>query len=370
MVVGTLLGGLGVVLVNTQATLMLPLAVELRVGAVTAVEVLKQVLTLWGVVVFVLVGAGLVAFFAIQPLVGLAVLALTPLLLGGFRTMRPSGDRAAARGSFATSLPLAAALAMNVVYLRLLVILVSLFTGAVATGLFATSFRIFEILIGLPAIVLSVALPVLAVAGAEDRARLRYALQALTEVAVAASLLVAIAVGILAEPAIHLLFGEEYVGAAPILQIQAVSLVPVFLTQVWTMALVSLERTRPVAVANAVALGVVLAGGSALVAAFGAKGGAAAGAVTETVLAALLLGALYLYERDAAPRLVFVWRPLVSGGAALGVALLLGGSSWIAGGVAVAVYLVLAVATGAVPREVLPALAGPFRGRFAGGGER
>ena len=45
MVWGTLLGGLGVLLVNTQATMMMPLSVELRLGTVTAFEVAKTALT-------------------------------------------------------------------------------------------------------------------------------------------------------------------------------------------------------------------------------------------------------------------------------------------------------------------------------------
>lgn len=366
VVAGTLLAGVGVVLVNTQATLMLPLSVDLRVGAVTAVEVLKQALTLIGVAVLVAMGAGLVSFFGVQPLVGVVALALTPLLVGGVRRMRPGIDRREAARLLRTSLPLAAALAMNVVYLRLLVVLVSLFTGSVATGLFATSFRVFEILLALPVVVLSVALPVLAVAGAEDRPRLRYALQALTETAAAVSLLIALAVGLLAAPAITLLFGEEYDGAAPILQIQVVSLVPVFLTQVWTMALVSVDRTRAVAWANAAALCVVLAGGSAFAALWGGRGAAAAGVVTEGVLAALLLLALRRRERDVAPDLRFVWRPVVAAATALAVALPLSSHAWLAGVLGTLCYGVAAVLVGAVPREVVPALAAPLKSRTDG----
>jgi O-antigen/teichoic acid export membrane protein len=363
---GTLVAGLGVVLVNTQATLMLPLSVDLRLGAVTGVEVLKQALTLVGVAALVAGGAGLVSFFGIQPVVGAVVLGITPLLVGGARRMRPSLDRRRAARLLRTSLPLAAALAMNVVYLRLLVVLVSLLTGAVATGLFATSFRVFEILLGLPVVVLSVALPVLAVAGAEDRARLRYALQALTETAAAVALLIALAVGLLAAPAIRLLFGSQYDGAAPILQIQAASLVPVFLTQVWTMALVSVHRTRAVAWANAVALAVVLASGAALTSAWGGKGAAAAGVATECVLAALLLLALHRSERDVAPGLAFAWRPGVALAVGLAAGIALGGHDWLGGLAGVACFAVAALVVGAVPREVVPALLAPIRGGAGG----
>ena len=175
---------------------------------------------------------------------------------------------------------------MNVVYLRLLVILVSMQTGETETGLFATSFRIFEILLGLPTLVLAVALPLLAVAGAEDRPRLRYALQRMTETAVVASLLLVLVTVVLAEPAIVLLGGEEYRDAAPILRVQAFALLGVFLGQVWTLGLVSLRRQRDVAVANGIALAGVLVLGLVLVHAYEGTGGAAAAVATEALLAA------------------------------------------------------------------------------------
>ena len=363
VVLGTLIAGIGVILVNTQATMMLPLSVGLRLGAITAVEVLKQLLTLAGVVVLVAAGAALLAFFGVQVAVGIAVLALTPVLVGGFARMRPSLDGPTARHLIREALPMAAALAMNVVYLRLLVILVSLLTAATATGLFATSFRVFEILLGLPLIVLSVALPLLAVAGAEDRERMRYALQRLTEVALAASVGLALLTAILAEPAIDLLAGDEYAGAAPILQIHSLALVPVFASQAWTLGLVALRRQRAVAWANALALATVLTAGLALISAYGPKGGAAAGVVTETLLAVALLLALVRGAPDVAPSLGFAWKPLVSLGAAAAVLLVPGLSPWVDAAIAGTVYLGAAFAVGAVPREVLPALAGPFGGR-------
>ncbi len=56
---GTILGGIGVLLVNTQATMMMPLSVELRLFAITAFEVAKAALMF--VVVVVLVDRGCLA---------------------------------------------------------------------------------------------------------------------------------------------------------------------------------------------------------------------------------------------------------------------------------------------------------------------
>lgn len=355
VVAGTAIAGLGVLLLNTQSTLMLPLSIELRMGAITLLETLRHALTLVGVAVLVLAGASLLPFFGVQVAVGVVVLLLTPLLVVGVAGMRPAIDRATVTELLRESLPLAAALAMNVVYLRLLVILVSVQTDEVETGLFVTSFRIFEILLGIPTLVLAVALPLLAVAGAEDRERLRYALQRMTEAAVVASLLLVLVTVVLAEPAILLLGGEQYREAAPILQVQAFALLGIFLSQVWTLGLVSLRRQRDVAVANALVLALVLVLGVVLVRAYDGTGGAVAAVVTEGVLAVLLFWFLARADRSVVPRLGFLPRPLAAGVAGALVALL-PFSPWVVAPLAAAVFVAVAFAVGAVPPEVLPAL--------------
>jgi O-antigen/teichoic acid export membrane protein len=357
VVAGTALAGVGVLLVNTQATLMMPLSIELRYGSITFVEVLRHALTLVGVAVLVLAGASLLPFFGVQVVVGVAVLALTPLLVVGVAGMRPALEWGTARELLRESLPLAAALAMNVVYLRLLVILVSIQTDERETGLFATSFRIFEILLGLPTLVLAVALPLLAVAGAEDRERLRYALQRLTEAAVVLSALLVLVTVVLAEPAIRLLGGDEYADAAPILQLQAFALLGVFVSQVWTLGLVSLRRQRDVAVANGIALAAVVVLGTVLVGAYEGIGGAAAAVATESLLAVVLLLFLARAAPGVAPSLAFLWRPLLAAAAGAAVTLL-PVDPWLVAPLAAAVFVAVAFVAGAVPAEIVPALRG------------
>ena len=352
---GVLLTGLGVLLVNVQASALLPLTVELRLGLVTGFEVLKAALTLVAVAALAVAGAGLLPFFAVQAAVGAAVLALTPAALGALRPLLPRLERGAALRLLRDALPLAVAIAMNVLYLRLLVILVSLLEDEREVGLYGTAFRVFEMLIVLPGIVLGVALPLLSVAGAEDRERLRYGLQRLTEVALLAGLGLALATTALAAPGIALLYGDEYADAAPMLRIQAWALVPLFLGQVALLALVSLRRHRAIALANAAAVVLVLSLGLLLVGAFAGRGAAAAGLAVEVVLAALLLAALALGERGAAPRLGFAWRPAAA--TALGAVplLALGADGWPAAALAVAVFAAAAVALRAVPAEVYAA---------------
>ena len=353
LVWGTLLGGLGVLLVNTQATMMMPLSVELRLGALTAFEVARAALTLAGVGLLVALGAGLLPFFGVQAAVGAVVLAATPLVLQ--RTgLLPAFDRPVARLLVREALPLAAALAMNVVYFRVLVILTSLLGTAEATGYFGTSFRIFEVLFGLPLLVLSVALPVLSVAGHEDEERLRYSLQRMTEVALLAAVLLVLAIVVLAEPAIVLLAGEDFRGAAPVLQIQAVALIGVFVGQTWQLGLVAVRRQSALGWANGIALALVVVLGLALIPPYGATGAAVAAVLGESALALLLLVFLRRARPGLVPRFGFAARVAVAGAIATPF-LFVPIPPLAAAAGAAAAFLAAALAAGALPPELLAA---------------
>ena len=355
LVAGVLLGGIGVLLVNTQAMMMVPLSVDLRVGSITVVEIAKSVITLVGVAALAIAGASLLPYFAVQILAGLGALALTPRLVGSFAQLRPRLRRDEAAGLIRDAVPIAIALAMNVLYLRLLVVMVSLTTGETETGLYGTAFRVVELFIGIPPIVIGVALPLLVVAGAGDLERLRYATERLLEVAVVASMGLALIVTILAEPTLRLLGGEQFVGATRLLQIQVWALIPLAAGNVIGITLLSLRRQRDIALSNALALAVVLTAGLALISAYGGEGAAVAGLLAESTLLLASVAFLAVARRSVLPRMTFVWRPLAALAAGLAT-MLVPLPPWIDGVVAATVFTAAAFAVGAVPREILEAL--------------
>jgi O-antigen/teichoic acid export membrane protein len=294
---GTVLGGIGVLLVNTQATMMMPLSVELRLFTITAFEVAKTALMFVVVVVLVALGASLLPFFGAQIPVGAAVLALTPLVVPWRRGLLPAFDRRVVASLLREALPLAVALTMNVIYFRVLMIMTSLLASQTQTGYFATSFQVFAVLFSLPLLVLSSALPLLSVAGRDDSERLRFGLQRMTEVSLAVSVVFVLAIYALAPTLIPLLGGAQYSGAAPVLQIQSFALIAVFVGQVWQLGLLSLRRQAALAWANAGALALVLVLGAVLIPLWGARGAAAGAVLGESFLAALV----YLFLRHDAP---------------------------------------------------------------------
>src|SRR5439155_26955915 len=220
MVVGTVLAGSGVCVVALANVLLLRLAVELRNAGLALVDFTKQVVGLAGVALLVALGARLTPFFAIQLAVGIAVVALVPLLAGPNAFMRPRVDRAEQRSLLRTALPLAAALALGQVYFRLVIVLMSLISDPTQTGYYGGSLRAMESAVFMPILVAGVALPLLAAAARDDRERLRNAIRGLSEGAVIAGVLVIVVTARAAEPVMTLIGGHAFRPAGAVLRIQ------------------------------------------------------------------------------------------------------------------------------------------------------
>jgi O-antigen/teichoic acid export membrane protein len=242
-----------------------------------------------------------------------------------------------------------------VIYLRVLVILCGFLTTQTQTGYFGTSFRAFEVLWSLPTLMLSAALPLLSLAGRDDRTRLAGALQTMTEAALIVGLFIAIAVSVGARPLLVALGGDQYGGAANTLRIQIFAIVLVFVGQAWQLGLVALRRQRALAVANGVALVVVLVAGVILVPPFGAVGAAIAAVAAEAALAGTVLLSLERLEPALMPSGRFAPRVLA-------IAALTGGAgalvpdARLGAVVGSLAFVALMFATRSMPPELLAAL--------------
>jgi len=358
MVAGTLLVGLAVVIISLQSMTTLSLYVDLRFGLLTLLEVLRPLLSLIAVALTVAVGAALLSFFSLQIGVGIVMLTTTIILTRvtvGLRFTR-GVDYASLRRLLREVLPISIAMTMSVVYFGALVIIVSLVGTETDTGLYGASFRAFEVVVGLPILVLNAALPLLSVAGRDDEQRLGLGAQRMVEVGLLMAGLLALLIGILATSVVVLAGGSEFEDAGPLLALMGLALLPLFLSQTIQLMLISLRLHRALIVANAAALVVVIALGVTLVAAYGATGAAVAVVLGEVVLASLLFGMLMRARPGLVPDLRFVWKVVVAAGGASLVLVLPGLSPWVAAVIAAIIYTVIAFAIRAVPPEATDAL--------------
>jgi O-antigen/teichoic acid export membrane protein len=357
MVVGTVLAGTGVCIVALANVLLLRLTVELRNAGLALVDFTKQVVGLTGVAVLVALGAKLTPFFAIQLAVGVAVLAMVPLLAGADAFVLPRFDRAEQRSLRRTALPLAAALALGQVYFRLVIVLMSLISDAKQTGYYGGSLRAMESAVFMPILVAGVALPLLAAAARDDRARLRYAIKGLSEGAVIAGVLVIVVTARAAGPVMALIGGHAFRPAGAVLRIQVCALLFIALYQVWTAALLALGRQRELILTNALGLLGVGVFASILVPALGARGGATASVLGDALLAALIYWRLSRAAGNVMVGAGFLLR--VAAAAALAsVPLIIGGlPDLLSAGLAGALFLGVGQLIGMIPKEVHEAFA-------------
>jgi O-antigen/teichoic acid export membrane protein len=356
LVLGTAIAGASLIFVNTVLTFAIPLTARLRFGAMTAVEVVQQLLTVAGNALLVLAGASLLAFFGVQVVAAFGAAVLAAALLGRRHLSRPRFVRAEWRSILAEAIPMGVAVLVSVVYLRALVVMASLLTSGYETGLFATSYRILQILVAIPALMVGSAFPLMATAATGDRARLRYILQRLLEASVLVAVIVVIVLAIAAEPIIHILGGAQYAPAATVLRIQSFALLGSFASVIWTTALISVRRQSALIVINGLAFACVLVIGGVLIPSFGANGAAIASVVGESLLAAVALAMLLRADRRFMPDFRFLAR--LAPGAVLAAAcgFIPGVPALGQAGLAVVVFVAAALSLRAVPPEITDAL--------------
>jgi O-antigen/teichoic acid export membrane protein len=355
LVVGTLLAGIGIVLANVAATLTTLLSVDLRYGAVTAVDFIRQLVIVAGIVGLVLADAGLVPFFAIYIAAGAAAIVAALALTGtggwvvprfAWRTWKPLLREAA---------PVALSLVVNVTYVRTLIILASLLATAEQTGLFATSYRISEILLGVPQLMIGAAFPILAHSSSTDETRLTYVFQRMGEAVLLVGLAVGLVLAVAAAPIVQLLGGSAYADAASVLRIQSVAVAGAFMTQLGTFGLIAVQRQRALALVNVFALVSVLVLGFTLIPTLEADGAALAASIGEVGLAVASLTMLVRARPELRPDLGYV--PKLLGAAALGGACaLLPIPAAVAAVAALCVYGGAVLLLRAVPVELMEAL--------------
>ncbi len=301
LVVGTVLVGVGFLLQAVANLLMVALQGELRFGWVTAIELGRQVVTVALIVGLVVAGAALVPFFAIFIAAGVVGLAMTVWLVGARMPLRPRWDMSEAWPLIRDSVPYAAAVAANIVYFRIAIIIMSLIATAKQTGYFATSFRVVEVLVAVPALAVGAAFPILARSAANDRARFGHAVRRIFEIALIAGVWIALVIELAAPTIMQILAGDEGEPAVAVLRIQGIALVATFVAVAAAYPLLSLRRHRALLLANGVAL-VASAGLTfAFVPLWEARGAALAAVLAEVCLAVVQTAVLVRSSPDARP---------------------------------------------------------------------
>jgi O-antigen/teichoic acid export membrane protein len=320
LVIGTLIAGFGMVLQALAHLLSVPLQADLRFGWTSAIDVARQFVSVVLIVVLVVIGATLLPFFAVTIPAGLAMLLVAALLVRGKMPLSPQFRGMAWWPLVRGTLPYAAAVAVNTVYFRVTIVVMSLIASSQQTGYFATSFRVTEVLVGIPAFAVGAAFPILSHAAATDRPRFTQATERILELALMAGTAMALLVVLSAPFVIEVLAGTRGAPATPVLQIQGLALIATFLATAAAYPLLALRRHAALLIANGAALVMNVVLTLVLVPLDRARGAAIAAVIAESCLA---ISQLVLLVRSRQAQLPLRSVPAVALAGAAGAAPLL-----------------------------------------------
>ena len=155
---------------------------------------------------------------------------------------------------------------------------------AVALGLYAVAFRIFGLTLSIYGLFFIVVLPIFSRQAKSGRNALRNSFSVVMRQSVPIVLLGTAVIALASKPALELLFGNEFGGAATALQILMVAAAANFLNRGHRQILIALGRNREDFLATAVSTAVNLGSKIILIPMLGLAGAAAATAIGEITL--------------------------------------------------------------------------------------
>jgi O-antigen/teichoic acid export membrane protein len=366
---GTVLAGLGLILLVLFNLVAVPLQANLRFGWMTIAEVVRQAVMTVLLVVLVVAGAGLVPLLAVQIAAGIAPLVIVYALARRLVPLRASIDRRAWWALARDTLPYAVAIAVSAVYFRITIVLMSLVSTNDETGYFAVSYRVIEALIGVPLLVVGAAFPIISRAVRDDASRLRYAAQRTLDLMLIAGVWTTLVIALAAPFIIDVLAGDGFDPSVGTLRIQALAVVCTFVSVTCGYVLLALHRHTAILVGNLVPLAFGITLTLLLAPAHGAHGAAAATAAAEVGLAVTMFA---LVRGHGEGRVALSLKPLagtaLAGALAAGAGILLSGVHPVvsAFGATIVFFGVLA-ATGQIPEEIAAALHARIRTDDPGG---
>ncbi len=357
---GVLIAAFGMFVQNTQMLLTVSLSVRLRLGTLSVLELLRQVVAAALIAALVFYGAHLLAFLAVAALAALIVLVPTVALVRADMPLRPTFDARRWRALVGPTLTYSVAVLTATVYLRVAIVLVSLLCSTRQLGYLSASYRVVENLFFFPSLLVGSAFPIFAHAAHADPARFAYVISRMLDAALIAGVWVSLSLAVGARLVIEVIGGSSFQAAAPVLAVQGISVAAVFVGNVWASALLSLHLHRVILVLNLSLLAAVVVAVAVLASLYGAQGAAVAIAAVEVVAA--IAGGIALVRGRAHLRPSLRVLPKVAVATALGASPMLLAGVPVIGRMALssALYAVALLALRALPSD-LPGLIFPAR---------
>jgi len=292
LLIGTVVVVIGMLIQVVQTMLVVPLQTNLRYGWVTVIDLARQIVSVGLILFFITIGAGMIPMLAVVIPAALVSLVLTVFLVRGRNPLWPRFN-IRLWGSLVRDAGLVGvAVAVNTIYFRVTLVVMSLIASQIQTGLFSTAFQLVAVMAALPGLTILTVFPVLSRAAVNDAERLWSATKRIIELAaiIGSCLMVGLFAG--SEVIVRFLGGASAADAAPVLQVLSISVFALFVTFACGATLLSLRLFRALVIVNVLSLTLSIALAVILIPSLGAVGAAIAASAAEVVLAVLCMGVL------------------------------------------------------------------------------
>lgn len=337
-------------------TMCLPWTNDLKLGLISGLELVRQVI--WGglLIALALMGAGLFELLASLLAANLVMLAVTVRITRGLDLPRLAIHPRSWPPLLRVAAAFSAATAVGTVYMYTTQIVTSLVASPHQTGLFSVSFRVFAVTATIPTLAASSAIPVLSRAARDDHERLAYVLKRLIELSFAAGIGFALTMATAAGFVVAVLGGPRFHQATGVLEIQALAMIATFGMAPCSYGLLVEGRYRSLMFANGTALVTTGVATLVLAGAFGATGAAVATICGEVTAAVLMYVALLRSRPQSRPDTSVMLRVMLATTGSAPAMFVLDIPSLPRALVVGCLYLLLVVALRALPPEILQAL--------------
>jgi O-antigen/teichoic acid export membrane protein len=350
---GAAIFGVSMLLVVLQDTFAISLIARLQITWVALADLLRVVVLAIAIVCLAVAGAGLLPFYAASIPAALAAVLVLARLVRNDIPLLPSFHHRSWNPLLSDTLAYSLATAVAAIYFRIAIIVVSLISSGRQTGFFSVSFRVVEVLAGLPILLVGVTFPIFARAARDDRARLSYAAGRVFDTMFLLGLGGALALAVGAPFIVAVIGGPRFHPSEAVLRIQGLALIATFTGAVWGFTLLSLHRHRAILVASLVALVLTIVLTGTLASVDGAKGAAVGAVISEFAFVTMMAAATF--RTGVRPRInrTAIPRALLAAGAGACVLAIPNLPSVVRMLLALVIYAAVLLLLRAVPDELL-----------------
>ena len=219
---------------------------ELKMLEVTVADVIGRIILLGITAAAVYFKQSIYWFYAGMSIANLLNALMVVYYCKRYVTLRVAFDWPVWREILRRTWPMALSISLNLIYLRMDVVILSMVRGPAEVGLYGAAYRVLDILTLLPAVYMGMVLPHLTLFYSENKfEKLRALMQRSFNVLMLFAIPIIVGTFFVARPIMAFVAGRDFSASGEMLTILILAVGPIFITSLFGYAVVALDKQKP-----------------------------------------------------------------------------------------------------------------------------